>query len=243
MDSAWWGTSMSLPGEERARLMAFERALPGAIIVNANGERYMNEAASYHIAGQQMIACDSDHARTIPSWMVFDAKYRASYPVGPVIPDFPDWMQSASIHSVLTRADTLEQLAQRTQLPAEPLRATIARFNANARLGTDPDFKRGESVYDRYYGDPKVGPNPTLRALETPPYYAIRVYPGDIGTNGGLATNENAQVLDAAGAPIPGLYAAGNMAATVMGHSYPAAGATLGPGMTFGYIAGRHAAG
>ncbi len=243
MDSAWWGTSMSLPGEERARLMAFERALPGAIIVNANGERYMNEAASYHIAGQQMLACDSDSARTIPSWMVFDAKYRASYPVGPVIPDFPDWMQPASIAAALTRAQTLEELAQRTQLPPERLKATIARFNANARQGIDPDFKRGESAYDRYYGDPKVAPNPTLRALETPPYYAIRVYPGDIGTNGGLATNEHAQVLDEAGAPIPGLYAAGNMAATVMGHSYPAAGATLGPGMTFGYIAGRHAAG
>ena len=242
MDSAWWGTSMSLPGEERARLMAFERALPGAIIVNSNGERYMNEAASYHIAGQRMLACDSDAARTIPSWMVFDAKYRASYPVGPVIPDFPDWLQPSSVQSVLTRAATLEELARKTQLPVERLLATIARFNSNARLGTDPDFKRGESAYDRYYGDPRVGPNPTLRALETAPYYAIPVYPGDIGTNGGLATNENAQVLDGGGAPIPGLYAAGNMAATVMGHSYPAAGATLGPGMTFGYIAGRHAA-
>ncbi len=242
MDSAWWGTSMSLPGEERARLMAFERALPGAIIVNANGERYMNEAASYHIAGQQMLACDTDDARTIPSWMVFDAKYRASYPVGPVIPDFPDWLQSGTVHAVLTRADTIAELAQRTQLPAERLQATIARFNANARQGIDPDFRRGESAYDRYYGDPKVAPNPTLRALETAPYYAIRIYPGDIGTNGGLATNEHAQVLDAAGVTIPGLYAAGNMAATVMGHSYPAAGATLGPGMTFGYIAGRHAA-
>jgi 3-oxosteroid 1-dehydrogenase len=144
---------------------------------------------------------------------------------------------------VLTRADTLEELAAKTQLPAQKLRATIERFNASAKLGTDPDFHRGESAYDRYYGDPKVGPNPTLRALETAPFYAIRVYPGDIGTNGGLATNEHAQVLDEGGAPIPGLYAAGNMAATVMGHSYPAAGATLGPGMTFGYIAGRHAAG
>ncbi len=100
---------------------------------------------------------------------------------------------------------------------------------------------RGESAYDRYYGDPRVQPNPTLRPLATPPYYAVPVYPGDIGTNGGLATNEHAQVLDEAGAPIAGLYAAGNVAATVMGHSYPAAGATLGPAMTFAYLAARHA--
>jgi 3-oxosteroid 1-dehydrogenase len=241
MDSAWWGTSMSLPGEERARLLAFERALPGAIIVNGNGERYMNEAASYHIAGQEMIRNDSPQARTIPSLMLFDTTWRKSYPLGPMIPDLPDFLQPANFRAVLRRADSWEELARKTQLPAERLRATIARFNEHAREGVDPDFKRGESAYDRYYGDPKVTPNPTLRALETPPFYALPVYPGDIGTNGGLATNEHAQVLDESGEPIAGLYAAGNMAATVMGHSYPAAGATLGPGMTFGYIAARHA--
>ncbi len=243
MDSAWWGTSMSLPGEERARLMAFERALPGAIIVNSNGERYMNEAASYHIAGQEMLRNDRAQARTIPSLMLFDATWRRSYPLGPMIPDLPDFMQPASFRSVLVRADSWEELARKTQLPPQRLRATITRFNEHARVGVDPDFKRGESVYDRYYGDPKVQPNPTLRALETPPFYALPVYPGDIGTNGGLSTNEHAQVLTESGEPIGGLYAAGNMAATVMGHSYPAAGATLGPGMTFGYIAARHALG
>jgi 3-oxosteroid 1-dehydrogenase len=243
MDSAWWGTSMSLPGEERARLMAFERALPGAIIVNGNGERYMNEAASYHIAGQEMLRNDSAQARTIPSLMLFDATWRRSYPLGPMIPDLPDFVQPANFRSVLVRADSWEELARKTQLPAQRLRATIERFNEHAHRGVDPDFKRGESAYDRYYGDPRVKPNPTLRALETPPFYALPVYPGDIGTNGGLATNEHAQVLDESGEAIAGLYAAGNMAATVMGHSYPAAGATLGPGMTFGYIAARHALG
>jgi 3-oxosteroid 1-dehydrogenase len=243
MDSAWWGTSMSLPGEERARLTAFERALPGAIIVNQNGERYMNEAASYHIAGQQMLRHDAPHSRTIPSYMLFDATWRRSYPLGPLIPDLPDWLQPRHLMAVLVRADTWEELAAKTQLPAGRLRASITRFNEHARRGIDPDFRRGESAYDRYYGDPKVTPNPSLRALERPPFYALPVYPGDIGTNGGLATNEHAQVLDAAGAPIPGLYACGNLAASVMGHSYPAAGATLGPGMTFGYIAVRHALG
>ena len=243
MDSAWWGTSMSLPGESRARLMAFERALPGSIIVNQNGERYMNEAASYHVAGQQMLRQDAAGARTIPSWMLFDARYRASYPLGPLIPDLPDFLQPRNLMAVLKRAATWEELARLTQLPAARLATSIARFNEHARNGTDPDFGRGQSAYDRYYGDPKVQPNPTLRALEQPPFYALPVYPGDIGTNGGLATDEFARVLDAADAPIAGLYACGNLAATVMGHSYPAAGATLGPGMTFGYIAARHALG
>ena len=243
MDSAWWGTSMSLPGEERARLMAFERSLPGSIIVNGNGERYMNEAASYHVAGQQMLRCDTPAVRTIPSLMLFDATWRRSYPLGPMIPDFPDWLQPANLRQVLVRAHSWAELAQKTQLPAAKLKATLTRFNEHARAGTDPDFHRGESAYDRYYGDPKVKPNPTLRALETPPFYALPIYPGDIGTNGGVATDEHARVLDAQDQVIPGLYAAGNMAATVMGHSYPAAGATLGPGMTFGYIAARHALG
>jgi 3-oxosteroid 1-dehydrogenase len=243
LDSAWWGTSMSLPGESRARLMAFERALPGSIIVNQNGERYMNEAASYHIAGQQMLRQDVPGAGTIPSYMLFDARYRRSYPLGPLIPDLPDWLQPANLRAVLKSAGTWEELARLTGLPAERLKVSIARFNEHARGGTDPDFARGQSAYDRYYGDPKVQPNPTLRALEQPPFYALPVYPGDIGTNGGLATDEYARVLDGEGKPIGGLYACGNVAATVMGHSYPAAGATLGPGMTFGYIAARDALG
>jgi len=241
MDSAWWGTSMSLPGEERARLMAVERALPGSIIVNSQGERYMNEAASYHVTGQQMLRHDAPGARTIPSLMLFDATWRRRYPLGPMIPDLPDWLQPKNLRSVLVRAASWEELAARTGLPPQKLIATIERFNTHARGGSDPDFRRGESAYDRYYGDPRVSPNPTLKALETPPFYALPVYPGDIGTNGGLSTNEHAQVLDEAGVPILGLYACGNTAATVMGHSYPAAGATLGPGMTFGFIAARHA--
>ena len=201
MDSAWWGTSMSLPGEERARLMAFERALPGAIIVNANGERYMNEAASYHIAGQQMIACDADSARTIPSWMVFDAKYRASYPVGPVIPDFPDWMQPASIaggaHARGHAGGTRAAHAAAARAPARPRSRASTPTRAWAPILTSSAARAPTTATT---ATRRSGPNPTLRALETPPYYAIRVYPGDIGTNGGLATNENAQVLDEAGA-------------------------------------------
>jgi 3-oxosteroid 1-dehydrogenase len=241
MDSAWWGTSLCLPGEERSRLLAIERALPGCIIVNQAGQRYMNEAASYHIAGQEMLRCHSAESPTIPSWLVFDGTWRRTYPLGPLIPDLPDSLQQANLRAVLIRGATLDELAHKTQLPPPALKASIARFNELARAGVDADFHRGESVYDRYYGDPRVSPNPTLRALETTPYYAVQIVPGDIGTNGGLATNEYAQVLDESGQPIAGLYACGNTAATIMGHSYPAAGATLGPGMTFGYIAARHA--
>lgn len=240
MDSAWWGASLSLPGEERGRLLTFERSLPGSIIVDQAGRRYMNEAASYHVTGLQMVRAHSPETPTVPSWILFDAQYRRSYPMGPMVPDFPDWMQPRNLRGVLVKARTWEALAQRARLPPAALRETVERFNRFARAGVDPDFRRGESAYDRYYGDPKVQPNPTLRALERPPFYALPIYPGDLGTNGGLVTDEHARVLDAQGRPIPGLYAAGNMAASVMGYSYPAAGATLGPGMTFGYIAARH---
>ena len=241
MDSAWWGTSLSLPGEARARLLAFERALPGSIIVDQSGERYMNEAASYHIAGQQMLRRHSAATPAIPSWLLFDRSWRRQYPLGPLIPDLPDFLQPAALRAVLVRAASWDELAGKTGLPAGSLRASIARFNELAAAGEDRDFRRGASAYDRYYGDPRVKPNPTLRPLASPPYYAVPIVPGDIGTNGGLATNEHAQVLDGRGTPIEGLYACGNTAATIMGHSYPAAGATLGPGMTFGYIAARHA--
>lgn len=243
MDSAWWGTSLSLPGEVRARLLAFERALPGSIIVDQTGERYMNEAASYHIAGQEMLRRHCHATPAIPSWLLFDHTWRRRYPLGPMIPDLPDFLQPAALRAVLVRAASWDELAAKTALPAARLKASVARFNELAASGEDRDFRRGASAYDRYYGDPRVTPNPTLRPLATAPYYAVPIVPGDIGTNGGLATNEHAQVLDGDGAPLAGLYACGNLAATIMGHSYPAAGATLGPGMTFGYVAARHALG
>ena len=120
---------------------------------------------------------------------------------------------------------------------------TIEEFNRHAAAGRDPAYGRGSSAYDRFYGDPKVRPNPNLAPLTTPPFYAIPIQPGDIGTNGGLRTNEHAQVMDERALPIAGLYATGNTTASMMGHSYPGAGATLGPAMTFGFIAAQHACG
>jgi 3-oxosteroid 1-dehydrogenase len=243
MDSAWWGVSLAIPGEDKTRLMTFERALPGCIMVNQAGKRYFNEAASYHIAGHAMIESNKTGASTIPSYILFDSQYRHDYPMGPVLPLLPDWMLSADIRKVLIKGKTWDEVARQAGLPAAALKETIANFNKHAREGKDPEFLRGDDPYDCYYGDPKVKPNPTLRALDKAPFYAFPCYPGDIGTNGGLVINENGQVIGQDDKPIPGLYAAGNTTASVMGYSYPAAGATLGPAMTFGYLAARHMVG
>jgi 3-oxosteroid 1-dehydrogenase len=126
-------------------------------------------------------------------------------------------------------------------VPAAALEATVRRYNDAARTGRDTDHGRGESAYDNYYGDPTL-PQPTLDVLDRAPFYALRIRIGDLGTKGGLVYNENAQVLRADGAVIPGLYATGNTSAAVMGTDYAGAGATIGPAMVFGYIAARHAA-
>ena len=242
MDSAWWSPSVVVPGEDRARPLHFERALPGTIIVNAKGHRYLNEAASYHIVGRQMIERNSAEEPSTPSFILFDAEYRRKYPMGPVMPIGGDRMLSPALKSILFKADDWRSLAEQIGVPPDELIATMARYNANAARGEDPDFHRGRDAYDRYYGDPKRQPNPNLKPLDKPPFYAMRLYPGDIGTNGGLDTDAQARVLDDAGKPIEGLYAIGNTAASVMGYSYPGAGATIGPAMTFGYIAACHIA-
>jgi 3-oxosteroid 1-dehydrogenase len=240
MDSAWWGPMLKLPDESRSRLLTFERALPGCIIVNQAGRRYMNEACAYDIAGRIMVDADRPGAGTTPSYFLFDQGFRDRYPVGPLLPGVPRWLHQKGVRQILVKARTWEVLAARSSLPATTLGATIERFNADATRGRDREFARGDSAYDRYYGDPKVTPNPNLGPLQRPPFYAMPIYPGDIGTNGGLATNEHAQVLDEKHDPIPGLYAVGNTAASVMGHSYPGAGGTIGPAMTFGFIAAQH---
>jgi 3-oxosteroid 1-dehydrogenase len=241
MHSAWWAPSIKIPGEDRARMVTFERALPGSIVVNQAGRRYQNEAASYHICGQGMIDANTPDAGTIPSWMIFDSKYRHKFPVGPILPMVPDFLLPSNVRSILYKANTWAELAAKIGVPASALTETVEKFNAGAHRGKDPEFGRGDAAYDRYYGDHAQQPNPNLRALTEGPFYAVPLWPGDIGTNGGVDTNEFAQVLNTDDRPIPGLYAVGNMAATVMGYCYPGAGGTLGPAMTFGYIAARHA--
>lgn len=241
LDSAWWGPVFRIPGEERARLSTVERALPFSIIVNQAGKRYANEALSYHRFGETMMARHKPGAATDPSWLIFDARYRASYPAGPVIPGWPDAILPANVRKVLMKSDTLAGLAAKTKLDPKTLEQTVARFNGMVAKGKDEDFGRGDAVYDRLYGDPRVSPNPSLGALEKAPFYAIPLYLGDIGTNGGIVTDATGRVLREGGDAISGLYAVGNVAASVMGYSYPGAGATLGPAMTFGWLAAADA--
>lgn len=240
MHSAWAAPVFYLEGEDRGRLCTIERALPGCILVNQSGKRFLNEAASYHIVGQQMARREREHGDASPSWLIFDARYRHLYPAGPLYPLIPDWLQGAKVKRTMRKAATPGELAAKLGIEPAALEATLARFNAGAARGEDPEFERGKAAYDRMYGDPRQTPNPCLRPLEKPPFYAMPMYPGDIGTNGGLMTNEHAQVMDESDAPIPGLYAVGNTAASAMGESYPGAGVTIGPALTFGYIAAGH---
>ncbi len=244
MDAAWWAPAFRLSDEERARPMFVERALPGCMIVNQRGRRYMNESASYHVAGGEMMRLDSPECPTAPSWFIFDAEYRGKYAVGPMLPGPPSWdgRVKASFKEVLRKGATVSELAAAIEVAPEVLEATFARFNEYADKGEDPDFDRGVNGYDRYYGDPRNSPNPCLKPLREAPFYALKIFPGDIGTKGGLVTDEHGRALDESGQPIAGLYAIGNTSASVMGRSYPGAGATLGPAMTFGYLAAQHAA-
>jgi len=146
------------------------------------------------------------------------------------------------MRAVLHKGDTVAELAAQMDVDVPTLTGTFARFNEYAAKGEDPDFGRGVNAYDRYYGDPRNTPNACLAPLEKPPFYAIRIFPGDIGTKGGVVTDEHGRALDRSGNPIVGLYAAGNSSASVMGRAYPGGGATLGSAMTFGYLAGRHVA-
>ena len=243
MDSAWWGPGFLLEGEDRARILFVERALPSSIIVSQSGRRYMNEAASYHVAGGEMHRCNRPDAPTVPSWFVFDARYRGKYMLGPMMAGKPsaDARLPENMRKILKRADSLADLARQIGVDPAVFAKEIGRFNSNAAKGEDPDFGRGASAYDRHYGDASVAPNPTLAPIAEAPFYAIPIYPCDLGTNGGLQTDDDGQVLDTRGRPLGGLYAVGNVSAAAMGRTYPGAGATLGPAMTFGWRAARHA--
>ncbi len=243
MGSAWWAPGFKLSDEDRARPLFVERALPGCIMVDQAGRRFCNEAASYHVTGG--IMARGAGAGTAPAWFVFDARYRGKYALGPMFPGPPKmdaWLKP-SMAAILRKSDTVAGLAQQVGVSPQVLEATVARFNGMATAGKDEDFRRGESLVDRYYSDASVKPNPSLAPLSKAPFYAVPLFGCDIGTNGGIATDEHGRAISESGAPVPGLYAAGNCSASVMGKSYPAAGATLGSGMTFGYLAARHALG
>jgi 3-oxosteroid 1-dehydrogenase len=244
MEDAWWGPTVPLEGSPWFALS--ERNSPGSIIVNMSGQRFMNESMPYVEACHHMYGGQYGHGdgpgENIPAWLLFDQQYRdrfifAGLQPGQRIPT--KWLDSG----VIVKASTLEELAQKTNLPIEGLRATIERFNGFARSGIDEDFHRGESAYDRYYGDPTNKPNPNLGEISHPPYYAAKMVPGDLGTKGGIRTDVYGRALRDDDSVIEGLYAAGNVSSPVMGHTYPGPGGTIGPAMTFGYLAALHIAG
>jgi 3-oxosteroid 1-dehydrogenase len=243
MEHAWWVPAIKIPRWDRPYVLMAERANPGIIIVNQKGERFANEAAPYQEAGRAFYDCNRAEAPTIPAWVIFDGNFRSKYVFSPLIPDptLQDKMVSRAVKEILVKADSLDEIAERTGVDADTLKETVRRNNEYARTGVDPEFHRGESAYERYYGDPRNTPNPCIAPIEKAPYYAMPMHPGDIGTKGGLATDSDAQVLREDGRAIPGLYAVGNCAASVMGSTYPGAGSTLGPAMTFAWIAARHA--
>jgi succinate dehydrogenase/fumarate reductase flavoprotein subunit len=249
MTSAWWAPTLVTPdapwasGEPRAQIILIERTVPHSILVNRQGKRFCNEAANYSALGgvfHQFDPATYDYAN-LPAWLIFDAQYAARYPLGTRQPGqpMPDWVM---------RADTLEGLAGQIGLEADALAETVARFNIHADEGRDPDFGRGTSAYDHFYGDrsrakEKGGAAVTLGAIREAPFYAVEISSGLLGTNGGPRTDGQARILGHDGAPIPGLLGAGNAIACPTGGIYAGAGGTLGPALTFGYIAGRTAAG
>ncbi|MCY1388959.1 3-oxosteroid 1-dehydrogenase [compost metagenome] len=247
MDWAWWAPTIAVPGEEKPRGVFAERAFPGAIVVNSLGRRFVNEAAPYLEFVDAMYRDNqSSGGKSIPAWVIFDGHFRFNYAMGPLMPAqvVPDSrLRKEWLNTLYWKAESLEGLAAQIGVDAAGLQRTVNDVNEYARTGTDTEFGRGDNIFDRYYGDTNVKPNPCLAPLKKGPYYAMRLDAGDIGTKGGLLTNEHAQVVSQDGEPIPGLYAIGNCSASVMGTSYPGAGGTLGPAMTFGYIAANHIAG
>ncbi|MFM6854147.1 MAG: FAD-binding protein, partial [Sphingopyxis sp.] len=215
-----------------------ERAKAGIIAVRADGRRFVNEANGYHDYVAALLAA-TPAGDVAQSWLICDHRFQREFGLGITRP-FPFSTRRWRANGYLRRAPTLDALAQICGIDAAGLAGTIARYNADAAAGVDGEYGRGSTPYNRVQGDARCAPNPNVRPMGAGPYYAVRVVPGSFGTFAGLATDGDARALDQHGAPIPGLYVAGNDMASVMGGHYPAGGINLGPAMTFGYIAARH---
>jgi 3-oxosteroid 1-dehydrogenase len=243
MDQAWWFPAFApLPGKPPTVMLA-ERSLPGCLIVDQNGHRFAKESSDYMSFGQRLLTLERSGRPVETMWIVFDQQYRNSYVFAAEL--FPRMKipQAWYDAGIAARAESLAELGALIGVPVDEFVQTITRFNENASDGDDPDFGRGRSAYDRYYGDPTITPNPNLRALTKGPFYAVRMVLSDLGTCGGLTADHRARVLREDGAVIAGLYAIGNTAANAFGTTYPGAGATIAQGLVYGYIAARDAAG
>lgn len=242
MGQAWWFAAVApVPGGAPAVLLA-ERALPGSFMVDASGRRFVNEAIDYMTFGQRVLERERAGDPVGTMWLVFDQKYRNSYLMAgglfPRQPLPPAWYDNG----VAVQAQSPAELARGMGVDESVFAGTFDEFNAAARVGVDHEFSRGASAYDRYYGDPTISPNPNLRALQPNRLYAVRVVLSDLGTCGGLRADDHARVQRPDGSTIPGLYAIGNTAGNAFGATYPGAGATIGQGLVYGYIAAQSAA-
>jgi 3-oxosteroid 1-dehydrogenase len=242
MDQAWWFPAVApLPGGAPVVMLA-ERSLPGSLIVDHNGNRFVNEATDYMSFGQRVLERERSGSPVESMWIVFDQQYRNSYVFGAEL--FPRmripqaWYDAGIAHT----SDNLTELARMVGAPESQFLATLSRFNEMSRAGDDSDFYRGRSAYDRYYGDPTITPNPNLRAIDKGPFYAVKMVLSDLGTCGGLRADDRARVLREDGGAIDGLYAIGNTAANAFGTTYPGAGATIAQGLVYGHIAAKDAA-
>lgn len=239
MDEAWWLPSVFIAdGGDAARALGSGRQRPGAIYVDGTGRRFCNESNSYVEVGKAMYA-----NKAVPCWMVFDEGYITRYVSGANPFKRRRLPEELITRGAVVRGETVGDLARQMGVPPNALEQTVKRFNGFAAKGLDPDFGRGQSAYNDCLGDPGYRPNAALGPLERAPYYATKVVPADVGTCGGVITNEHAQVLDEDDCVIDGLYATGNITATVMGRNYLGAGGSIAYTMVFGYVAARHAAG
>ena len=248
MDKAWWVTTVKAPNEEFPRLSEVEKSLPGNYTVNKSGKRFANESQNYLTFMLEVLDKEKKGESCAPMYMIFDANHRKHYPVGPLMPGkfFPDklikiihkdWFES----DFLTTANTIEELAIQTGIDSEALQSTVKRVNNFSVTGKDLDFQRGDNERDRFSGDPSLL-NPCLGPIDKAPFYAMRIDPGEFATCGGMAINEYGQVLNNDNQAIGGLYATGNCTPALL-TTYPGPGATIGPAMTFGFIAGKHISG
>lgn len=253
LDAAWWVlTSHNVDGSwpegavaKDGRVFRFihhlDLSLPYSIMVDQTGRRFCDEAGSYMEIGERMLDRHAKTGKAVPAWVVFDARHRRHYPWGSMPPGKTpkSWIESG----YMKKADTLDALATICGIDAAGLQDEVSRYNGFCLTGVDGDFNRGGRAFDRAHGDPSVMPNPNMGAIEQGPFYAVAMYPADVGTAGGVVTDRYARVLRNDESVMEGLYAIGNSAAPVFGRSYPGAGASIAASFTFGYVAALHSAG
>lgn len=246
MDGGWWVTTFCFPGETIPRPAIMEKSYPGSCVVNSAGKRIANESQNYMTYMKEAFAKHSEQTPSSPAFMIFDARFRRTYIVGPLLKSGmrPDILLPRAYRreGMFAKAKTLRELAAQLRIDADNLEKTVADMNRYASTGKDLEFGRGDMLYDRYYGDPSVKPNPCLAPIAEPPFYAVRMELGDWGTQGGLVTDTHARVKNENGELIEGLYALGNCTVAVL-PTYPGPGSTLGPAMTFAYQAAKHLSG